>query len=96
MANNTKISLKDSQVPLTHSSNLGAKGRTVLPQAVREALHLREGDTLLYLETPEGFQLTTRRLLIERLAGSLARDDGRDLTQELLDERRAEVQREAP
>lgn len=79
-----------------HTSNIGAKGRTVVPQAIREALHVGEGDTLLYLETPEGIQLTTRRALVERLAGSLARDDGRDFTQELLDERRAEAAREKP
>jgi AbrB family transcriptional regulator (stage V sporulation protein T) len=80
--------------PQAHTSNIGAKGRTVVPRAIREALHVGEGDTLLYMETPEGIQLTTRRALVERLAGSLARDDGRDLTQELLDERRAEAARE--
>lgn len=83
-------------LPRTYTSNIGAKGRTVLPQAVREALHVGEGDTLLYLETPEGIQLTTRRALVQRLAGSLAELDGRDFTQELLDERRAEASREKP
>lgn len=80
--------------PHTYSSNLGAKGRTVVPQAVREALQVQEGDALLYLETPGGFQLTTRSALIEQLTGTFAREDGLDLTQSLLDDRRTEAQQE--
>ena len=74
-----------------YSSSLGAKGRTVLPQAIRETLHLKEGDTILYLPTPDGIQLTTRQALIDRLTGVFARDDGLDLTQELLDDRHHEA-----
>ncbi|WP_309570876.1 hypothetical protein [Deinococcus sp.] len=33
-----------------------------------------------------------RRALLERVAGSLARDDGRDMTRELLEERRREAE----
>jgi bifunctional DNA-binding transcriptional regulator/antitoxin component of YhaV-PrlF toxin-antitoxin module len=77
--------------PHSYTSNIGAKGRTVVPQAVRRALNVQEGDALIYLETPDGFRLTTKQALIEQLAGVLAADDGRDLTQELLDDRRAEA-----
>ncbi|WP_281416414.1 hypothetical protein [Deinococcus aestuarii] len=41
-------------------------------------------------------RLTTRHHLAQELYGSLAEEDGRDFTQELLDERRAEAEREKP
>ncbi|WP_407540958.1 AbrB/MazE/SpoVT family DNA-binding domain-containing protein [Deinococcus radiomollis] len=70
---------------------LQAQGRVVVPQAVRVELGVQEGDDLLLLKTEQGFQLTTREALLAATLGSLARDDGRDMTQELLDERRAEA-----
>jgi AbrB family transcriptional regulator, stage V sporulation protein T len=70
---------------------LQAQGRVVVPQAVRSELGVQEGDDLLLVRNGQGFQLTTREALLEAALGSLARDDGRDMTQELLDERRAEA-----
>lgn len=70
---------------------LQAQGRVVVPQAVRSELGVQEGDDLLLVKTEQGFQLTTREALLKAALGSLARDDGRDMTQELLDERRAEA-----
>lgn len=70
---------------------LQAQGRVVVPQAVRTELGVQEGDDLLLVKTAQGFQLTTRTVLLAAALGSLARDDGRDMTQELLDERRAEA-----
>lgn len=78
----------------THSSSIGVKGRTIVPQAIRKALRVEEGDTILYLETPQGIVLTTRQALIDRLTGAFAKDDGLDLTQELIADRRAEAARE--
>ena len=86
----------DSRPLQTHTSNMGAKGRTVVPQAVREVLHVGEGDTLLYLIEGEQVRLTTRQQLAQELYGSLAEPDGRDFTQELLEERRAEAERAKP
>ncbi|XLE16827.1 AbrB/MazE/SpoVT family DNA-binding domain-containing protein (plasmid) [Deinococcus altitudinis] len=63
---------------------------------MREALHVSEGDTLLYLVDGEQVRLTTRRQLAQELYGSLAEDDGRDFTDELSAERQAEAQREKP
>ncbi|CAM3716659.1 SpoVT-AbrB domain-containing protein [Deinococcus saxicola] len=68
-----------------------AQGRVVVPQAVRAELGVQEGDDLLLVRTEQGYQLTTREALIEATVGMLARDDGRDMTQELLDERRKEA-----
>ncbi len=78
----------------THSSNIGVKGRTIVPQAIRQALGVEEGDTILYLETSEGVVLTTKQALIDQLTGAFARDDGLDLTQELIADRHAEAARE--
>jgi len=79
-----------------YSGQLGPKYRAILPCAVRDALHVEEGDTLMYVVEGEQVRLTTKRQLAHELYGSLAETDGRDLTQELLDERRAEAQREKP
>lgn len=68
-----------------------AQGRLVVPQAVRTELGVQEGDVVLLIKDEQGFRLTTRDALIAAALGSLARDDGRDMTQELLDERRAEA-----
>ncbi|SMB77781.1 AbrB/MazE/SpoVT family DNA-binding domain-containing protein [Deinococcus hopiensis] len=79
-----------------YSGQLGPKYRVILPRAVRDALHVEEGDTLMYVVEGERVQLTTRRQLAQELYGSLAEGDGRDFTQEHLEERRAEAQREKP
>lgn len=81
-------------VPKIHVAQLGVKGRLVVPQSVRSRLHVQEGDTLLFIEEQGGVRVTTRAALIEELAGSLAEDDGRDFTEELLQERREEARRE--
>ena len=79
-----------------HTGQLGPKYRTILPRAVRETLHVTEGDTLLYLIEGERVRLTTRRQLAQELYGSLAEDDGRDFTDELSAERQADARREKP
>ena len=56
-----------------------------------EALGVKPGDKILFVPTDIGYEITTRKALVRRVRGSLARDDGRDMTQELLDERRAEA-----
>lgn len=84
-----------AQVAMT-TMRVGPKGRVVIPQGVREALGIREGDTVLIrvedgravLETWEAVE---RELfaLVDQVAG------GRSLSDELLAERRAEARREA-
>ena len=80
--------------PEMHTGQLGPKYRAILPRAVREALHVTEGDTLLYLVDGEQVRITTRRQLAQELYGSLAEDDGRDFTDELSAERQSEARRE--
>lgn len=80
----------------SHTAQLGPKFRAVLPKAVREVLHVEEGDTLIYLVEGQQVRLTTRQQLVAELCGSLAQEDGRDLTAELLADRRAEAAVEKP
>ena len=63
----------------------------VVPQAVRVDLKVQEGDDLLLIKTEHGYELTTRKALLQAATGLLARDDGRDMTEELLAERRQEA-----
>lgn len=87
---------RDNKPAEVYTGQLGPKHRAIVPKAVRTALRLEEGDTLMYVVEGERVRLTTRRQLAQDLFGSLAEDDGRDFTQELLDERRAEARREKP
>lgn len=84
------------QEPQVYSGQLGPKYRAILPRGVRDVLDVAEGDTLLYIVEGRQVRLTTKHQLAQELYGSLAEDDGRDFTQELLNERRAEAEREKP
>ncbi len=79
-----------------YTGQLGPKYRAILPRAVRDALCVQEGDTLMYVVEGEQVRLTTQRQLAEELHGSLAKDDGRDFTGELLAERWASAWQEKP
>lgn len=69
-----------------------AQGRVVLPSAVRADLQVEEGDEVILLKTESGYQVTSRALLAQSLLGILKPSTARDYTQELLDERRTEVE----
>lgn len=71
-----------------------AQGRVVVPTDVRADLGVQEGDELILLKDEQGYRLTSKRQLIGELQGSLKKSGAaadRDLTQELLDDRRAEA-----
>jgi AbrB family transcriptional regulator (stage V sporulation protein T) len=74
-----------------YNLKLQAQGRLVVPTAVRADLHVQEGDEVILVKDGQGYRLTTRAALIEAATGSLAREDGRDLVRELLDERQQEA-----
>lgn len=78
--------------PQYFNLKLQAQGRLVVPTAVRADLQLQEGDEVILLKDDQGYRLTTRATLIEAATGSLLREDGRDLTEELLSERRQDAQ----
>ena len=70
-----------------YNLKIQAQGRVAVPTAVRADLNVQEGDEVLLVKDAHGYHLTTRQALIEAATGSLARADGRNLTQELLDDR---------
>lgn len=72
----------------TWTVTVGDRGRLVVPVEVRERLHLREGSTLILLETDDGLVLLTREQLKSRVQGQLT---GAGLVDALLAERRAEA-----
>lgn len=75
----------------TISLRVGAKGRMVVPVAVREHHGWSEGTLLLAVDTESGLLLTTEDEALRRIRERLA---GRDLVQDLIDERRAEARHE--
>lgn len=72
---------------------LGENGRVVIPKEVRQTLGLQTGDKVTFIVEGGEVRLTTRAALVKKLSGSFALNDGRNLTQELLDERREEAGR---
>ncbi len=71
-------------------------GRVVIPAAIRKALELKEGDTVLWDLVDGEARLTTRRERLRR-AQDLVRQyvpEGVSLVDELIAERRAEAARE--
>ncbi len=75
-----------------YNLKLQAQGRLVVPTAVRTDLHVQEGDEVILVKDEQGYRLTTRAALIEAATGSLAREDGRNLTEELLRNRQQEAE----
>ena len=66
----------------------------MVPTDVRADLGVKKGDELILLKNGSGYRLTSRRLLALEIRGSLKKTGEaaeRDLTQELLDDRRTEA-----
>jgi AbrB family looped-hinge helix DNA binding protein len=81
---------------LTARSRIGAGGRLVIPQEMREALAVQEGDDLLLEVDEDGLHVRSVRQAIQRAQQVVARyaKPGRSLTAELIAERRKEAERE--
>lgn len=78
-------------VTTTHAITVGDRGRFVLPIEVRERHGWEQGTPLVAVDSDEGLLVMS---VAESLAKLRARISGRDLVDELLTERRAEVERE--
>jgi AbrB family looped-hinge helix DNA binding protein len=65
---------------------MGDRGRLVVPAALRERAGMREGGTLVFVETDHGIVLLSREQLKDLVRQDLA---GTDLVAKLLAERRA-------
>jgi AbrB family looped-hinge helix DNA binding protein len=88
---------RHSQPPKPTKIRLGPDGRVVIPAAFRDALGLKEGDVLFAsVENGEIHLLTTAAAV--RRAQALVREfvpEGVSLVDELIEDRRREVEREA-
>ena len=76
-------------------TRMGAHGRVVIPAAVRESLHLRQGERLMVVVEEGAVRLLTVSQAV-REAQAIVRkyvQPGRNLVDELLRERRAEARR---
>ncbi len=77
-------------------TRVGARGRVVLPRAIRERLALEDGDRLVWTVGADGdVRLVTGRQVAARFRGFLKDEfPGRSLVDELIAERREEARRE--
>jgi AbrB family looped-hinge helix DNA binding protein len=82
-----------SQVKAGQTITVGPKGQAVIPVEYRRALGIEAGDELIATLENDQVVLITRKALAKRLRGSLKTNDGRNLTQELLEDRRSETKR---
>jgi AbrB family looped-hinge helix DNA binding protein len=75
---------------VSKDARLGEKGQVVIPAEMREVMGLKPGDALIVRLEGKSVRITTRHALIEELEGAFA-TPGRDLTSELLEDRRNEA-----
>ena len=72
----------------TFATNMGDRGRLVIPAGLRERAGLVEGRPVVLLDTPKGIVLLTREQLKELVRADLS---GLDLVADLLSERRRDA-----
>lgn len=80
----------------TISVKLEKSGRILIPAAIRRKLNLNEGSEVLLRLDDAGLQIGTREQALDRVVARLRKyiPEGRNLSQELLEERRQEAIRE--
>jgi AbrB family looped-hinge helix DNA binding protein len=75
-----------------YTVEIGSRGQLVLPAAVREKLSLEAGDrVVLSVEADGSMRLVSLREQIRKAKGLYKDASGRDLADELIQERRAEA-----
>jgi AbrB family looped-hinge helix DNA binding protein len=90
--------LEQSVKPVLHAKTvLAANGRIVIPAAIREALGVKPGETLLLDVKNGALRIETYPTRIRRIQREIAKyiPADRSLSEELIAERREEVRREA-
>jgi AbrB family looped-hinge helix DNA binding protein len=77
---------------------LEKSGRILIPAEIRRKLKLKEGSEMLLTMADGGFEVTTRERALERVQARMRKyvSPDRNLSQELLEERRQEAIREDP
>ena len=71
-------------------------GRVMIPAVIRRQLNLKEGNEVLLRIDDTGIQMSTREQALARIQKRLRRyiPENRVLSEELIEERRAEAERE--
>jgi AbrB family looped-hinge helix DNA binding protein len=93
---NMSTNLASSQTK-PYKVRITSGGRIVIPAEIRQALGVKEGEEVLLTKDEGGFRLTSYQEAIGRAQALFARlksDNGKSLVDELLKERRAEVEQE--
>jgi AbrB family looped-hinge helix DNA binding protein len=87
---------KETPQPLRYTTQIGARGRLVLPAAVRKQLALHEGDRVVLSLEPDGsMRLVSLREQVEKTRGLYRHvAPGVSLAEDLLRDRREEARRE--
>lgn len=77
-------------------TKVGEGGRIVIPVEYRKALGVEPGDEVILVLEGEGVRILTRRQAVKRAQMLVRRyvPEGRSLSEELLQERRAEAARD--
>lgn len=91
------LSKQDKKSPVRAKLKLGPGGRVVIPAHMREALGINEGDVVIASLEGGGLQLASMKSALAQ-ARSLVRDiaaSGGNWADELIAERRREVERES-
>ena len=79
-----------------HLTNLSENGRVLIPAEIRKSLNLKAGDRLVMSVTDGEIRLVPQSEAIKRAQDLIAQyvDPSRSLSEELIQERREEAQRE--
>ncbi len=80
-----------------HLTNISENGRVLIPAEIRKSLNLQTGDRLVMSVIDGEIRLVPQKESIRRAQELVAKyvDPSRSLSEELIQERRAEAQREA-
>jgi AbrB family looped-hinge helix DNA binding protein len=78
-----------------YTSKLEPSGRLLIPAALRQKLNLAPGAEMIIQESDGILHIHTRQAAIRKVQQYFARfDNGRSMSEELLQERKAEAERE--
>ena len=80
----------------TISVKVEKSGRILIPAVIRQQLNLKEGTEVILRVDETGIRIDTREQALARICKELRRyiPEGRVLSEELIQERRAEAERE--
>ena len=81
---------------LIHRVKVDSSGRILLPSETRERRHIANGDTVVVVEDENGLQIKTREQLLAEAQAYFGKHVPRGvlLSEEILEDRRSEIERD--